>query len=165
MPREAPRAAGAFAIANHVPDYQPDHEFERERQTAIAANALSRYAETQAHVLLMGDLDAEIDAASLQFLLGKRSIAQTSVAYVNAFDAVRPDQPGHTFTSDNPLCPRHWPFRRIDHIFIRCGTNGQPTLGIVDCRVVLDQPVNGVWPSDHFGVLADLRPLTPEEAK
>jgi hypothetical protein len=87
------------------------------------------------------------------------------VCYVNAFDAVHPGEPGHTFTPDNPLCPRHWPYRRIDHIFIRCGTNGQPTLGIVDCQVVLDQPVNGVWPSDHFGVMADFRPLTPEEAR
>ena len=162
---EAPAPFGSFAIANHFPDYQPDHEYERERQTAIAAGILRRYAETNDHVLLLGDLDAETDAASLQFLSGKRSHAGTSVCYVNAFDAVRPGEPGHTFTPDNPLCPRHWPFRRIDHIFIRCGTNGQPTLGIVDCKVILDQPVNGVWPSDHFGVMADVRPLTPEEAR
>ncbi len=27
----------------------------------------------------------------------------------------------------------------------------------VECRVVADEPVDGVWPSDHFGVLALLR--------
>jgi len=162
---EAPAPFGAVAIANHFPDYQVDHEYERERQTAIAATTLRHYAESNDHVLLMGDLDAEIDSTSLLFLSGKRSHAGTSVCYVNAFDAVHPGEPGHTFTPDNPLCPRHWPYRRIDHIFIRCGTNGQPTLGIVDCQVVLDQPVNGVWPSDHFGVMADFRPLTPQEAR
>jgi endonuclease/exonuclease/phosphatase family metal-dependent hydrolase len=162
---EAPAPFGNVAIANHFPDYQPDHEYERERQTAIAAGALRRYAATNDHVLLMGDLDAEVDSDSLRFLSGKRSHAGTSVCYVNAFDAVHPGKPGHTFTPDNPLCPRHWPFRRIDHIFIRCGPNGQPTLGIVDCTVILDQPVDGVWPSDHFGVMADFRPLTSEEAR
>jgi endonuclease/exonuclease/phosphatase family metal-dependent hydrolase len=160
----APAPLGVFAIANHFPDYQPDHEYERERQTAIAAGALRRHEETIDHVLLMGDLDAEIDSASLQFLSGKRSHAGTSVCYVNTFDAVHHGEPGHTFTPDNPLCPRNWPFRRIDHIYIRCGANGQPTLGIVDCAVVLDAPVNGVWPSDHFGVMADFRPLASEEA-
>jgi hypothetical protein len=27
---------------------------------------------------------------------------------------------------------------------------------VADCRRVLDQPVDGVWASDHYGVLADL---------
>jgi endonuclease/exonuclease/phosphatase family metal-dependent hydrolase len=162
---QAPPPVGAIVIANHFPDYQPDHEYERERQTAIAARVLERYSEASDHVLLMGDLDAEIDAGSLRFLAGKQSLDGFSVCYVNAFDATRPGEPGHTFTPENPLCPRHWPFRRIDHIFIRCGRRGQPTLGIVDCRVVFDHPIDGIWPSDHFGVLADFRHLDPEEAK
>lgn len=161
---EAPGPFGAMTIANHFPDFQVDHEYERERQTALAAMALRRYAETTDHVLLMGDLDAEIDSASLRFLAGKQSHAGISVSYANVFDAVHPGEAGHTFTPDNPLCPKHWPYRRIDHIYIRSGKNGQPTLGIVDCKVILDKPVDGVWPSDHFGVMADFRPLTPEEA-
>jgi len=27
---------------------------------------------------------------------------------------------------------------------------------VADCRLVLDRPVEGVWASDHYGVLADL---------
>jgi len=45
--------------------------------------------------------------------------------------------------------------RRIDHILVRSGLRG-PTLQVADCRRVLDEPVNGVWASDHFGVVADL---------
>jgi endonuclease/exonuclease/phosphatase family metal-dependent hydrolase len=162
---EAPAPIGSVVVANHFPDYQVDHEYERERQAAIAVAAMRRHADTSDHVLLMGDLDAEIDSASLLFLSGKRSHAGDSVCYVNCFDAVHPGEPGATFTPANPLCPRHWPYRRIDHIFIRCGKNGQPTLGIADCNVVLNEPVDGVWPSDHFGVMADFRPLTPDEAR
>jgi hypothetical protein len=32
----------------------------------------------------------------------------------------------------------------------------RPTLEITGCERVLDEPVNGVWGSDHFGVVADL---------
>jgi endonuclease/exonuclease/phosphatase family metal-dependent hydrolase len=45
--------------------------------------------------------------------------------------------------------------RRIDYLLVRCGDHG-PTLPIADCRRVFDQPVEGVWASDHFGVVADL---------
>jgi hypothetical protein len=38
---------------------------------------------------------------------------------------------------------------------VRCGVHG-PTLDVVDCRLAFDQPVDGVWGSDHFGVAADL---------
>jgi endonuclease/exonuclease/phosphatase family metal-dependent hydrolase len=49
-----------------------------------------------------------------------------------------------------------WPFRRIDYIMIRCARHGGPTLAVSDCRLAFDQPVNGWWASDHFGVVADL---------
>jgi endonuclease/exonuclease/phosphatase family metal-dependent hydrolase len=51
--------------------------------------------------------------------------------------------------------------RRTDHILTRSGPHG-PLLDVADCRLVFDQPVDGVWASDHFGVLADLR--RPEHA-
>jgi hypothetical protein len=31
-----------------------------------------------------------------------------------------------------------------------------PTLAVADCQRVLDGAVDGVWASDHFGVMADL---------
>ena len=47
------------------------------------------------------------------------------------------------------------PDRRIDYIFSafhgRDG-GGRP----IECRVVADEPVDGVWPTDHFGVFAVL---------
>ena len=33
----------------------------------------------------------------------------------------------------------------------------RPSLQIANCHRIFDQAVNGVWASDHFGVLADLR--------
>jgi endonuclease/exonuclease/phosphatase family metal-dependent hydrolase len=50
---------------------------------------------------------------------------------------------------------RHQVGRRIDYVLIRSGVHG-PSLDILDCRLILDSPVNGVWASDHYGVVADL---------
>ncbi len=57
-----------------------------------------------------------------------------------------------------------WPFGRIDHIFVRWGDNGgSPTLDITNCHRIFDQPVDGVWASDHFGVTADLAAASQQE--
>jgi hypothetical protein len=37
-----------------------------------------------------------------------------------------------------------------------------PSLDITACARIFDQPVSGVWGSDHFGVVADLAPPPPE---
>ncbi|MDQ3151480.1 MAG: hypothetical protein M3R63_07110 [Actinomycetota bacterium] len=50
---------------------------------------------------------------------------------------------------------------RIDYVMVRCGSHG-PLLDVAGCRLVFDQPIDGLWASDHFGVLADMeRPAHP----
>src|SRR2546423_12848763 len=46
--------------------------------------------------------------------------------------------------------------RRIDYIFVRADEHG-PTLEISNCNLLFDEPLDGVWASDHFGVVAELR--------
>lgn len=53
-----------------------------------------------------------------------------------------------------------WPFRRIDYLFVRCGVHGGPTLAINECERIFDRPVDGIWASDHYGLLADLEVRT-----
>jgi endonuclease/exonuclease/phosphatase family metal-dependent hydrolase len=45
--------------------------------------------------------------------------------------------------------------RRIDYVMVRCREYG-PTLDVRACERIFDEPVDGVWASDHFGVVADL---------
>jgi hypothetical protein len=44
-------------------------------------------------------------------------------------------------------------------VFVRCTDHG-PTLDIRDCERIFDEPVDGVWGSAHFGVVADLSTQT-----
>jgi endonuclease/exonuclease/phosphatase family metal-dependent hydrolase len=64
---------------------------------------------------------------------------------------------GDTFVPDNPWSADwDWPFRRIDHVLVRCGEHGGPTLPVTDCRRVFDGDDDTA--SDHYGFLVELAP-------
>jgi predicted deacylase len=55
----APDPFGRIWVANHFPDYQPDHEREGCLQAAAAARRLESLAlESPGHVIVAGDMDA-----------------------------------------------------------------------------------------------------------
>jgi endonuclease/exonuclease/phosphatase family metal-dependent hydrolase len=157
---QAPQPFGSLLFVNHLPNWQLDYEYERELQTVLAARCIEELvAQHNMHVVLAGDLDAEPDAASVRFLAGKQSLGGMSVCYRNAWDSQHPGEAGYTFTARNPLVAEanwDWPFQQIDHIFVRCGRHGGPTLRIAACELAFDEPIDSVWASDHIGVVADL---------
>lgn len=152
---------GPVLAVHHRGTYELDLEGVREQQALATARFVAALAPREVPVVLMGDLNAAPDAASIRFLTGKQSLDGTSVRYEDAWAATHPDDPGHTFTPGNPLVRAgEMPLergRRIDYVLVRSGPHG-PLLDVADCRLVFTEPVDGVWPSDHFGVLADLRP-------
>ena len=113
------------------------------------------------HVVLMGDLDASPESASVRFRRGQQSLEGVSVCYQDAWARVHPGRPGHTFDPGNPLVARgdmpEEAGRRIDYIMVRCGAYG-PTLRVAGCERVLTGPREGVRAGDHYGVPADLVP-------
>lgn len=116
-------------------------------------------------VVVVGDLDADPEAASILFWCGRQSLHNLSVCYRDAWASKHPGDPGHTFTPDNPLVRnqvvkemrpfRDWPFRRIDYIFVRLGAHGGTALDIERCERVFERPTGEMWASDHFGLIAD----------
>jgi endonuclease/exonuclease/phosphatase family metal-dependent hydrolase len=157
-----PPPLGPLLVVHHKAAY----ELPLERVRGEQALATARFVEDLVSdrpdlaVVLMGDLNAGPDDGSVRFLTGRQSLAGTSVRYEDAWEAVHADEAGHTFSPRNPLVRAgEMPLergRRIDHIMTRSGPYGPP-LDVADCRLVFDRPVEGVWPSDHFGVLAELR--------
>ncbi len=159
----APAPLGPLLVVHHKPNWQLNREHVREQQALVSARWIEQLVRDRVSlpVVVLGDFDAGPDAASTRFWTGRQSLEGTSVRYEDAWEAVHQGEPGHTFTPRNPLVRGgEMPLergRRIDHILVRSGAHG-PLLQVADCRVVFDQPVDGVWPSDHFGVLADLAP-------
>jgi hypothetical protein len=103
----------------------------------------------------------EAESASGHFWRGLQSLSGTSVCYRYAWEQARPDEPGHTFTSRNPMVYGSKPalkrVRRSDYFFLRCtDTLYGPSPEISECALSFDEPVAGVWASGHFDVVADL---------
>ena len=157
---ELPSPFGLTLFVHHKPTFQVGYARERELQAVACARFVEKQlAGRDLHVVLMGDFDDTPDSASLRFWTGRQSLEGLSVAYRDAWDAVHPGDLGHTFTPINPLVRAGEMSlelgRRIDYVLVRCGVHG-PSLEVLDCRRAFDQDVNGVWASDHFGVVADL---------
>ena len=143
---DAPGPIGPLLFALHLPNWQLDFEYERELQAVVVARKIEEFrgAGGDLPVVLAGDLDADPAAASTRFWTGRQSLQGMSVCYRDAWESAHPTELGHTFTPDNPLMnDRDWPFRRIDYIFIRCGTHNGPLLSVRSCERTFDQPSNG----------------------
>jgi endonuclease/exonuclease/phosphatase family metal-dependent hydrolase len=140
-----------------------DAESARERQV-VALTDLDARHRTALPTVIAGDFNATPDAASMRYLTGLQSLGGRSVYYHDAW-AVAGDGPGYTWTVDNPNAnsvidqivrqPDHR--RRVDYILV--GSWDAHPHG--HCRIdaatlAFDQPDDGVWPSDHFGVVVDL---------
>jgi hypothetical protein len=108
-----------------------------------------------------GDFNAAPDTSSMRFFTGRQSLDGVSTSYADCWRTVHRDEPGLTFDPRNPLSSIDEPEldqgRRIDYLLVRCGDHG-PTLRVADCLLALEDPVDGVQPSDHYAVVADLSP-------
>lgn len=167
---ELPPPIGPVLVIHHKPNWQLTAEALRERQAVATAQWIEGLVAERPGlpVVVLGDFDAAPDAASLRFWTGRQSLNGISVRYEDAWQAHHPGRPGLTFDPRNPLVRagemKLERGRRIDYILIRSGAHG-PALDVANCRIVFDQPVDGIWPSDHYGLLAELqRPAHPPGA-
>jgi endonuclease/exonuclease/phosphatase family metal-dependent hydrolase len=140
-----------------------DAESARERQ-ALALTDLDARHRGSLPTVIAGDFNATPEAASIRYLTGLQSLSGRSAHYHDAW-AVAGDGPGHTWTVDNPNTrdvidqvvrqPNHR--RRVDYVF----TGSWHAHPKAHCHVraatlAFDRPVDGVWPSDHLGVVVDV---------
>jgi endonuclease/exonuclease/phosphatase family metal-dependent hydrolase len=157
---DVPEPVGPLLFLCTNPSWQLRLEHERELQSIATARFVEALLDRRdLHVVLAGDFDATPEAASMRFWRGRQSLHGVSVCYRDAWERTHPGEDGHTFTPANPLVAHGetaWDeARRIDYVLVRCGDHG-PTLEVTACSRIFDQPVDGVWASDHYGVTADL---------
>ena len=139
-------------------NWKYNHGAIRERQVvALCDLALRRRPRGGFPPILVGDFNAEPDSAEIRYVTGLQSLEGRSVALLDAWRMGGDTGPGVTWSNVNPYArPALEPDRRIDYIFV--GFPQQNGLGqVVECRVVCDDERIGVWPTDHFGVYAELR--------
>ncbi len=107
--------------------------------------------------ILGGDFNALPDSDEIRMLTGRAAVPEPKLVFHDAWDAAGDGGPGFTWSNENPFARLDLePNRRIDYVFAgwpKAGGRGQ----VIDCEVVGTEPIDGVVPSDHYGVLATLR--------
>jgi endonuclease/exonuclease/phosphatase family metal-dependent hydrolase len=103
-------------------------------------------------VFLCGDFNAEPESAEVRYFLNRPDFWVT-----DPLENASLTGPKITFPTPGPsgTDPSPRAGKRIDYIFSLTPSTGEPTR-IVDARVVLNQPSSeGIFPSDHYGVMID----------
>lgn len=139
-------------------NWRLDEGHVREEQVRFVADAVARLCphEPWFPAVLGGDFNADPDADEIRFLRGLTSLGGARrVFYADAF-ADAGEGPGFTFARRNPFAALvKEPDRRIDYLFVR-GFDERRRGAPVEAHVAFDTLHEGVFPSDHFGVVATL---------
>ncbi|CAL9484224.1 endonuclease/exonuclease/phosphatase family protein [Streptomyces sp. NPDC057838] len=128
------------------------------RQVSALAEFVARHrGGTAFPPVVTGDLNAWPDSDEVRLLGGyKTAPAVPRQVLLDAWEYADPAAPAATWDAANPyVAATHEPSVRIDYIHV--GPPGPGGLGRVRAvRRACDGPVDGVWPSDHAAVVADL---------
>lgn len=132
----------------------------RQQQVAFISAKIKELAPVDAHgfpPILMGDFNAEPDSDEIRYLRGFNARLGRSIYFADCFAAAGDGSPGYTYARANPYALRaHEPNRRLDYIFVR-GPDRQLRGEPLTARLCFDAPENGVFPTDHYGVMAEIQ--------
>jgi endonuclease/exonuclease/phosphatase family metal-dependent hydrolase len=111
---------------------------------------------SKAPLVVAGDFNAAPDSDEVRMLVGARESVRQGFVLFDAWDAAAAGS-GATWSRANPwAAPSLLADRRIDYIF-----TGWPRRGGVGSAVTATlagaEPHDGVMPSDHYAIVADLR--------
>ncbi len=142
--------------------YRLDDGIAREEQVVAVDQVVRSLGREAADLpqIVVGDFNAPPDSDEIRFLRGLTSLAGRRTHFQDAWLRVRPDDPGFTWSSENPQTRPLRSLdldRRIDYVFVT--TRRKDGRGTVrDARLVLEQrEADGVCASDHFGVMAEVQ--------
>ncbi len=137
--------------------WRDDHSAVRQAQVAEICRLVRERRPRSFPAVLCGDLNADPTSDELRMLTGQAAVPVPGVMFRDAWLAAGDGTAGATASNANPFNAAALDRdRRIDFVLV-----GTPKLGGVghalDVRVAGDEPVDGMWPSDHLAVVADLR--------
>lgn len=151
--------------------WQFDRELNRERDAVALDTFVREIADPKGFPpIIAGDFDGTPDSASIRYLTGRQSLEGRSTHYYDAWEAAGHRDGGYTWTTKNDYTrkttERVWKLsnhhRRIDYVFVGSPHHYRGYARVVSAKVVLNKPSGQNWPSDHFGVLAEIAVRPPK---
>ena len=154
---------GEMLFIGATTSWRPAAEAVRERQVLAIADLDARHRR-DLPTIIAGDFNASPDAASMRFLTGRQSLDGRSVLYHDAWDMAG-EGPGYTWGEDNPnskagaeqIVGQPGYRKRFDYVLVGSwDAHPKAHAHIRSAALAFEKPVEGVWASDHFGIVADL---------
>ncbi|MCF6305558.1 MAG: endonuclease/exonuclease/phosphatase family protein, partial [Rhodobacteraceae bacterium] len=137
--------------------WQMHHSHIRQQQVADLTKFIDTKRPWKFPPVLCGDFNADPHAEEVRMLTGQTACPTKNLVFYDAWAFINPSENGFTWDNTNPYAAEAFePDRRIDYVF-----TGLPRMRgaghVVGCKLVASAAVDGVQPSDHYGVLAELR--------
>jgi endonuclease/exonuclease/phosphatase family metal-dependent hydrolase len=106
--------------------------------------------------IVCGDFNADPESEEMRMMTGLAAVPVPKLVFIDGWRAGG-QGPGCTWDNRNTFAAAdHEPDRRIDYVLV--GYPRERGVGqVVHAELVGAEPVDGVWPSDHLGVVADIR--------
>lgn len=139
-------------------NWRLDHGHIRQAQViALAELVEARAPHDGIPPIVVGDFNAEPDSDEMRYLRGLTTLGGgRSHYFADCFGVSGEGSPGYTFSRANDFAALlREPNRRIDYIYTRGPDErfrGEP----LSARVCFAEKHGGVFPSDHFGVVAEI---------
>ncbi len=134
-----------------------DHSHIRQQQVSEIALFVASKRPRPYPPIVCGDFNAEPASEEIRMMTGLTTCPVAGVVFRDAWRDGGDGGKGYTWDNHNEFAKAELePDRRIDYIFVGWPKDrgaGQ----VVSCRLAGNEPVGGMWPSDHFAVVADLR--------
>jgi len=149
---------GALPMFTTHLTYGPGLSQVRTEQVRTLAQFVARHAADCAYPpVVTGDLNAEPGSDELRLLGGlATSPAVPGLVLIDAWRYAEPGDPGFTWDHRNGYqAGSAIPDSRIDYILVGLPRQGRGKVRSV--QLAGTAPVDGIWPSDHFAVVADLQ--------
>lgn len=135
-------------------DWRPDLSHVRHAQARELADFVTRHVGARSTTIVCGDFNAAPDTDEVRALTGRAAVVRPGFVLQDAWEMAGGPEPGHTWSNRNHhAAAALLSDRRIDYVFSvwpRAGGRGHA----VRCGLLGDGEDP---PSDHFGVVADLR--------
>jgi endonuclease/exonuclease/phosphatase family metal-dependent hydrolase len=148
---------GVVQLFSAMLGWRLDHSRQRQAQVRDLATYIRKVSDSAPPVVLCGDFNTGPDTDEIRMLTGHSAVAVPGLVFYDAWEVAGDGGAGHTWCNANPwAAPVLFPDRRIDYVFSawpRRGGAGHP----VRCELIGTEPLDGVLPSDHYGLVADLR--------
>lgn len=147
---------GPLDVVSLILDWRLDLGHVRSRQLRTICGWARGLSDPFNPLFLCGDFNATPDSDELRALVGTAPVHEPRMVFYDAV-AMAADGDTATFSARNPFAAAGlYPEKQLDHIFShwsKAHGAGHP----VAAAIIGSQPQDGLYASDHFGVVADLR--------